>query len=148
MPRRSQVLVWALVAAAAALFGFFVAVLAGAIPIDPPAQPAESGAAPARQTVTAEETASTTVTKRNRGTTAPLAVVVTAARGDSWISARLGSKSGRVLEERLLARGESVRFSGARVWLSVGAAANIDVTVNGEEHALQPGTVSVVLGPA
>jgi len=52
-----------------------------------------------------------------------------------------------VLEERLLAQGESVTLHGERVWMSIGAAANVDVTVNGEDRELQSGTVAVVLGP-
>jgi hypothetical protein len=52
-----------------------------------------------------------------------------------------------VLEERLLAQGESVELRGARVWLSIGASGNVDVTVNGEQREIQTGTVAVVLGP-
>ena len=66
--------------------------------------------------------------------------------GDSWFSARSGSDDGRVLDERLLAQGKSVRLRAVRIWLSLGAAANVAVTVNGEEHKLHPGTVSVFLG--
>ena len=39
-----------------------------------------------------------------------------------------------------------MRLHAVRIWLSIGAAANVDVTVNGKEHKLHPGTVSVVLG--
>lgn len=146
-PRISQVLVWSLALVTLALFGFFVALVAGALPVGEPDPPRDSGALLASQT----EPAATTVTKRVQG--APTAstattVVVTAARGDCWISARVGSEHGRVLEERLLAQGESVTLRGARVWMSIGAAANVDVTVNGEDRELQPGTVAVVLGPA
>jgi hypothetical protein len=74
-------------------------------------------------------------------------VIVTAARADCWISARHGSENGPVLEARLLAQGESVTLRGARVWMSIGASGNVDVTVNGEERELQSGTVAVVLGP-
>ncbi len=74
-------------------------------------------------------------------------MIVKATRGDCWISARLGSESGRVLEERLLAQGESVTLRGAQVWLSIGAAANVDISVNGEDREIQSGTVAVVLGP-
>ena len=37
---------------------------------------------------------------------------------------------------------------GAQVWMSIGAAANVDVTVNGQDRELKSGTVAVVLGPA
>jgi cytoskeletal protein RodZ len=114
------------------------------------------------QTEPADQPAATAVTKRvqrtsptKTATTTPIkttpalaTVIVTAARGDCWISARLGSETGKVLDERILAQGESVTLRGARVWLSIGAAANVDVTVNGQNRELQSGTVAVVLGPA
>lgn len=172
-PRISHVLLWILALVTLALFGFFVALVAGAIPVGDPPPPADSGLLGVPQTEPPEEPATTAVTKSVRqttpapattsnetttttGTTEPATnttspslatVVVTASRGDCWISARLGSETGRVLEERLLAQGESVTLRGARVWMSIGAAANLDVTVNGQDRELRSGTVAVVLGP-
>jgi hypothetical protein len=167
-PRISQVLLWSLALVTLALFGFFVALVAGAIPVGDPPPPTDSGALETSQT----ESATTAVTKRVRRTTPArvstsattttattepaknttpptlATVIVTAARGDCWISARLGSETGRVLDERILAQGESVTLRGQRVWLSIGAAANVDVTVNGQDREIQSGTVAVVLGPA
>ncbi len=71
--------------------------------------------------------------------------MLAAVRGDCWFSARVGSESGRVLDERVLAQGESVRLQARKIWLSVGAAANVEVTVDGTPTELSPGTVSVVL---
>ena len=145
--RISEVLVWILAALTLALFGLFVSLLGGAISVaDPPAPPGSEALASS-----SSESPQSTATKRVLRAT-PIrsqiaTVIVTAARGDCWISARLGSENGRVLEERLLARGESVTLRGARVWMSIGASGNVDVTVNGEERELQPGTVAVVLGP-
>jgi uncharacterized protein DUF4115 len=168
-PRISQVLLWLLAVVTLALFGFFVALVAGAIPVGEPDPPRDTGALPTSQTEPAEQpattvtkgvrrtTPTTTTTTTTTATTAPIktttppalaTVIVTAARGDCWISARLGSETGKVLEERLLAQGESVTLRGARVWMSIGAAANVDVTVNGQDRELQSGTVAVVLGPA
>ena len=163
-PRISQVLLWILALVTLALFGFFVALVAGAIPVGEPKPPRDTGALSPLQTEPADQPAATTVTKRvqrtsptKTATTTPIktttppalaTVVVTAARGDCWISARLGSETGKVLEERLLAQGESVTLRGAQVWMSIGAAANVDVTVNGQDRELQSGTVAVVLGPA
>lgn len=155
-PGIPQLLFWTAAVVMVAFFGFFVALLAGAIPIDAPAPPPDTRAIPAERTQPAARPAVTTVAKHVRQTTPtavkaskPLAtVVVTAARGDCWISARLGSSTGKVLDERLLAQGESVTLRGERIWLSAGAAANVDVTVNGEQRAIKSGTVAVVLGPA
>jgi cytoskeletal protein RodZ len=171
-PRISQVLLWVLALMTIALFGFFIALVAGALPVGEPPPPPDTGAFEAPQTEPADEPATTAVTKRVQRTTPPPAstpertttstteraenttppalatVVVTASRGDCWISARLGSENGRVLDERLLARGQSVTLRGEKVWISIGAAANVDVTVNGQDRELQSGTVAVVLGPA
>jgi hypothetical protein len=157
-PRISQVLLWMLALVTLALVGFFVALVAGAIPVGEPSPPRDTGALSTLETEPAEQPAARTVTKRvqqtsptKTSTTTPPAlatVIVTAARGDCWISARLGSETGKVLEERLLAQGESVTLRGARVWMSIGAASNVDVTVNGQDRELQSGTVAVVLGPA
>ena len=161
-PRISQVLLWILALVALALFGFFVALVAGAIPVgEPPPPRRHRGCSKRRrpslptsrprQAVTSASVRRTTSTRQTATNTTPpslATVVVTAARGDCWISARLGSENGRVLDERILAQGESVTLRGERVWMSIGAAANVDVTVNGEDRELQSGTVAVVLGPA
>lgn len=55
----------------------------------------------------------------------------TAARGDSWFQARLRSFSGRVLYDGTLTRGETVRIRARRLWIRFGAAAHLDLTING-----------------
>jgi hypothetical protein len=73
-------------------------------------------------------------------------LVLTAARGDCWLSARSGSAEGRVLYEGTLLSGRSLRLDGAQVWVRFGAAANVDVTLNGRETAPLPaGTGDVVV---
>ena len=154
--RISQVAFWILALLTLGFFGFFVALVAGAIPVSDPPLRVQSRDLEPSQTEPADEPATTAVTARastsatttKPATTALATVIVTAARGDCWISARLGSQKGRVLDERILVRGESVTLRGARVWLSIGAAANVDVSVNGQDREIQSGTVAVVLGPA
>jgi cytoskeletal protein RodZ len=58
-------------------------------------------------------------------------VVLTAAGGDCWVSVRAGAASGELLFAGTIFEGESQRFSGRRVWLEVGAAQNLRITVNG-----------------
>ncbi|HUP31601.1 MAG TPA: RodZ domain-containing protein [Gaiellaceae bacterium] len=58
---------------------------------------------------------------------------------------RVGDRA--LLEERLLREGESVTLTGARIWLNAGAAANVDLTVNGAARELEPGAVAVLLSP-
>jgi hypothetical protein len=142
----SAALFWVLVVLSAAMLLTLVLLLGGIIPLESPATrattsaetsgvPAASPTAPAR-TPTAPPTPEVAL------------VVLTATRGECWFQARLGSETGRVLEERLLAPGESARFEARRIWLMVGAAGNVELTVDGRPRALSPGTVSVVLTAA
>jgi cytoskeleton protein RodZ len=63
-------------------------------------------------------------------------LVLTAARGDCWVSVRAGSASGRVLYEQTLRRGSSVHLTvRPPLWLRVGAGLNLDATLGG--HALR-----------
>ena len=161
-PSASDALFWVLALLSAVALGVLVLVLAGAISVESTPEPAaapETLDAPPGTTAlsrTAAEPAPTSSRAATTGSapapTPPPAdelavVVVTATRGDSWVSARQGSESGPVLEERLLAQGESIRLEGERVWLSLGAAGNVDLTVDGKPRSLGSGTVSGVLTP-
>ncbi len=76
--------------------------------------------------------------------TQPL-LILTAARGDCWLSAHSGSAEGRLLYEGTLLSGRSLRLIGPRLWLRFGAAANLDLTLNGKRIAALPtGTGDVV----
>jgi hypothetical protein len=162
----SDIAFWCVAALGATMLVVLLGVVGGAIPIDSSSTDdngavAESTAAPATPPPKAATTApkepakapdrtvsAQTATQPKPTPPAPPAeaiIVVTAARGDSWFSARLGSEEGRVLDERVLAQGESVRLEGPRIWLSVGAAGNVDLTVNGKPRSISPGTVELVL---
>lgn len=162
----SDIAFWCIAALGATMLVVLLGVVGGAIPIATPSTDdtaaAESTAAPPVETPSKPATAgqtepakaldrtvsTQTVTQPAPTPPAPAAeaiIVVTAARGDSWFSARLGSEGGRVLDERVLAQGESVRLEGRKIWLSVGAAGNVDLTVNGKPRTISPGTVELVL---
>ena len=80
--------------------------------------------------------------ERNRS---PL--VVTAARGDSWIIVRLGSASGRVLWENTLHRGSTLRFGLRRpLWIRVGAGLNLDARVGTRRLSLPRVVGNFVVG--
>jgi hypothetical protein len=155
-PNPADVVFWLVAAVAAAAFGVFLLVLGGVVPVE-----SESGSAaqtepqattppPAARPETLRRTAAGTST--GNAATRParqlVTVVVTASRGDCWLSARVGSESGRVLDERVLLQGESVRLRATRVWLSLGAASNVDVLVDQEPREVPAGTVAVVLAPS
>lgn len=162
----SDIAFWCVASLGAMMLVVLLGVVTGAIPIassttDENGAAAESTASSAGTTSVATTTASRepattpertvsaeTITQPKTTPPAPPAeaiIVVTAARGDSWFSARLGSEEGRVLDERILAQGESVRLEGRRIWLAVGAAGNVDLTVNGKPRSISPGTVELVL---
>ena len=76
-PRISQVLLWTLAVVTLALFGFFVALVAGALPVGDPPAPPDTGALPLSQTEPADQPATTAVTKRVRRTTPAPATTAT-----------------------------------------------------------------------
>ena len=156
-PTFANVLFWCVAAAGAVALNVLVLAVAGVLPgasyAVAPAPSTQAAEAPIAETVKPVPTPGSSVgtttppeTKPARPKPAPrTVVVVSAARGDSWFSARLGSESGRVLDERVLAQGQSARFQGGRIWLTVGAAGNVDLTVNGKPREIAPGTISLVL---
>jgi hypothetical protein len=159
--RAAALLFWSLAALTAGMLAALVLVLGGIIPVDPPSDRGDAGRdvvppleavpqpsrinAPARSTAAKRPLRPPPVTRAS--SVESTVVVLSATRGDSWFSARVGSESGRVLDERVLARGESVRLRGERIWLAVGAAGHVDVTVNGTARPIAPGTVELVLAP-
>jgi cytoskeleton protein RodZ len=79
---------------------------------------------------------------------APARLVVAAARGDSWVEARSGSADGPLLYRGNLEHGRSIRVAARRVWLRLGAASNLDLTLNGRKTGTSLfGTVDVTFGP-
>jgi uncharacterized protein DUF4115 len=72
-------------------------------------------------------------------------ITIVAARGSCWVSAHIRSATGPVLAERVLSQGETLRLRGRRIWLVLGAAGNVDVTVNGRSRRIPSGTTTLVL---
>ncbi len=110
--------------------------------------PVEPDSEPARRAATRSVTATkpkAPVSSARASRAQSNVFVVSAARGDCWVQARAGSGTGRVLFEGVLARGRSVRLEATRVWLRLGAAANVDMVVDGRPRALPPGTVDVLV---
>jgi cytoskeleton protein RodZ len=71
-----------------------------------------------------------------------------AARGPCWIAVRLDSERGRLLFERTLEPGETARFIARRLWIRLGAAWNLDATLNGKAAQLPAAIGNVVVTPA
>jgi cytoskeleton protein RodZ len=58
-------------------------------------------------------------------------LVLVAARGDCWLSVRMGSREGRVLYEGMLREGDSLPVAGERLWIRIGAPWNLEARLNG-----------------
>lgn len=91
-------------------------------------------AASTRRTATSPKHPTTT-TRTHPAAPAPL--VLTASRGDSWISVHLGSETGPVLWENTLHQGQTIRFGLRKpLWIRVGAGLNLDAYVGTRKVAL------------
>lgn len=75
----------------------------------------------------------------------PVRLVLTATRGDSWLVVRAGSETGELLYEGTLTTGRALRFVRKRLWLRVGAPANLEVRLNGEPAKGFPRSTADVL---
>jgi hypothetical protein len=80
------------------------------------------------------------------GTPHAVSVVISASRGDCWVSAHRGSATGPVLAERVLTAGSTLSLRAPRIWLELGAAGNVDISVDGKPHDVPSGTTQIVLG--
>lgn len=71
--------------------------------------------------------------KPNPAPAGPATLVVRATRGDCWVSVRVGSATGPVVYEHVLAQGGHLRFGlGKKLWVRLGAPWNADVAVRGK----------------
>lgn len=73
-------------------------------------------------------------------------VLIVASGGDCWVSAREGSSRGPALVPRVLHTGETVTLRGRKIWLELGAAGNVNVSVDGKTQPIPTGTTTVVVG--
>jgi Helix-turn-helix domain/Domain of unknown function (DUF4115) len=63
-------------------------------------------------------------------------LVLTAARGDVWLSVREGSATGKLLFEDTLPMGRHLRFGHRRLWVRVGAPWNLSIAAAGKPVAV------------
>jgi hypothetical protein len=148
-PRVAVLLSWLLAALATGLFLLFVLTLTGVVPRDSDASqgtPRETNAALPRPAPPPPATSEPTRPTTTRTAPAPkqVTVVVTATRGNCWVLARRGSETGRTLHEGVLARGSSTTVRARRIWLSLGASGNVDVTVDGKPRTITTGTIAMI----
>jgi len=73
-------------------------------------------------------------------------LVLRAVTGECWVLVRSGSAKGKTLYEGFLEQGTSREFTGARLWVRLGAAHRLSVTLNGRPvKDLPAGTADVLV---
>jgi cytoskeleton protein RodZ len=80
---------------------------------------------------------------RPRATTARLAL--TAARGDCWVEVHAGSPVGELLFSGTIEEGETMVFTGKRMWMTLGRPDTVEARLNGKRVARFPLAGSVVV---
>lgn len=73
------------------------------------------------------------------------AKLVLRARGTTWVEVHNASPAGRLLFQGTMQRGDSQRFTAARIWLNVGTPAKLTATVNGRAITLPGQTAPKVM---
>jgi hypothetical protein len=75
-------------------------------------------------------------------------LVVKASRGDSPLSVHADSEEGESLYDGVLAQGRSVSLFGPRLWIRLGAAENVDLTLDDRPvERLPAGSLDLVATP-
>jgi Domain of unknown function (DUF4115) len=72
-------------------------------------------------------------------------LIVTAVRGDCWLSIRVAWRNGRVVYEGLLAEGDTLRVTGRRLWVRMGAPWNLEAHLNGRPLRRLPADTANVI---
>jgi hypothetical protein len=120
--------------------------LEGGAPTAPPQREPAAERGDRTATIAEPRTATAPVAARRPTGRALLHFELAAVRGDCWMSVRRGSAEGEVLYEGVLASGESLRFTARRLWLRLGAASNVELSINGRAvEGMPAGTVDLVL---
>ena len=145
MPRRGSDLLFALLVLLALVLTVVTGlVLSGRLVSDPahsnevaPPPPAATPRTPQTQTQPAAT---------SRSPPKAASVRIAATRGDCWVVAHARSADGPVLMARVVRSGEQVTMRARRIWLELGAAGNVDITLNGKARPIPFGTTNLVLG--
>jgi RodZ C-terminal domain len=147
MPRRGSDLLFALlVLLALALTVVAGLVLSGRIVSDPASSGESAPPPPTSKPRSARTATQTAVTRRAKSAVLAESLRIAATRGDCWVVAHVGSAGGPVLIQRVLRSGEQVTLHARRVWLELGAAGNVDITLNGKPRQIPSGTTNLVFG--
>ena len=108
----------------------------------------DPGTTPTQETGT-EPAATTGPEPAGPGRPAKARLVLTAVRGECWVQVRANGVNGKLLYEGTLEVGQTQRFVRyQRLWLELGAPANLDARLNGRRVANFPSQPAVVVATA
>jgi cytoskeleton protein RodZ len=111
---------------------------------DPPLPPTTTQETTTNETRTETTPADDGTERQSRPRTARL--VLTAARGNCWMQVRAGGVNGRLVWEGTLEEGQSQRFvKHRRLWVELGAPANLNAKLNGRRIANFPRQPAIVV---
>jgi RodZ C-terminal domain len=113
----------------------------GASPTPPPTTTSRPAPPPPTKRVVPEPRPAT-----NSTPSTTVVITIKASRGDCWVNAHRGSPSGKQLAFETLRQGKTITLRGPRIWLQLGAADNVDITVNGRARPVPAATTGFVLG--
>jgi hypothetical protein len=125
----------------------------GAEPIanPPPPPPAIANPPPPPPATTAPGTTTTpppATTTGRQPQPGDARLVVRASRGDSLLSVHADSEEGESLYDGVLVQGRSISLFGPRLWIRLGAAENVDLTLDGRPvERLPAGQIDLVATP-
>ena len=99
---------------------------------------------------TTESSTAPTGTAPTTGTAGPAKptvarLVLTAARGDCWVQVHKNSATGELVYSGTMEEGQTQRFVGRRLWITVGNASVLNAKLNGKRVADFPAADTVVV---
>ncbi len=111
---------------------------------DPPLPPTTTQETTTNETRTDTTSADDGTDRQSRPRNARL--VLTAARGNCWMQVRAGGVNGRLVWEGTVEEGQSQRFvKHRRLWVELGAPANLNAKLNGRRIANFPRQPAIVV---
>jgi hypothetical protein len=126
--------------------GLALAVLGALVASGHYVQEPGTGASPKPSTPAAPTSRPAPPAPAKRVVSTTVVITIKASRGDCWVDARQGSSTGKQLAYELLKQDRSITLRGPRVWLRLGAAANVDINVNGHARPVPTASTGFLLG--
>jgi hypothetical protein len=86
-----------------------------------------------------------TLAPRSAAVPAAVKLRLAAVRGDCWVEVRSSSAGGKIRYVGTLAKGKSLEFDAARLWIRFGAPEKVELAVNGKPAVIPSGTLDLLV---